>query len=460
MERGDLEPAIDLYRSALNDLSWSAVLGSGGRWESLGFVLGQAELFIVRLEALPSPSPSQDVEAGFLLARLWARFSVVSASDRAKAHQRAEERLRTVLIRKIDFARGYALWAWLHEQGGRSAEAVEAWRAAYVLDPEQPAFELGLALALTSARRFREAVPLFANIAARAPSAEAFTNLGLALRESGELEHALVAFEKATAKDPRLARPWVETAICLRALGRSQEALQAFETAIEIDPARPEAFIHRSRLYLRLQRIQEARTDFNRASKLYPTHREVQRLGRELSWVRGEDEDTLAPVAVAAPALQMALSSFGVAEVVEFLSMTRRTGFLELPTGHFELVEGRILAAGFDGGPSFAERVPNLPTDLSARLMARGGRLFRVLQVGGLDSLDETVIAEAAHQSAIDAALHLLECNEGTLSFVDQPLDEDALHRARAWSSDAQAILLEAFRQLDEARASELTRPA
>lgn len=75
------------------------------------------------------------------------------------------------------------------------------------------------------------------------PSARAWNNLGLHLRDAGDLEGASEALEKVREIRPDLASSWSNLGAVEAARGRRAEALRLFHEALAVDPA------HRDSLY-------------------------------------------------------------------------------------------------------------------------------------------------------------------------------------------------------------------
>lgn len=422
----------------------------------LGLVQEGLRLSEARLEHGPE-TPELRVVAG----RLSVRRALDAPSERSERLRAAELHLRVALDQDPTDPRANALLGYILERQGRLQEAVEAWRSAHVLAPQDLEHRTGLAVALSSAGRFREAVSHFDAVArARPDQAEALVNLGLALRESGELERALSTFERVIALRPGVARTHVELGLTLRGMGRLDAALAAFDRAIELSPELVEAHHQKGRALVRAGRVEEAEGPLEVARRLAPHDRGIQRTLLEIARLpKSEDDETVAVATLLAPDLTAEVGRFAVAELVEFLGMGRRSGLLDVesPMGdaYVELLEGRLLSGRVEGQPSFLERLialgVRLPPGVAEAEHARGaGALLEHLLDEGIG--DRASLERAVFESSVEAILALLELREGRAEFRSRPAGspgQDA--RLLDLCVDAQGVLLEAHRRLDEA---------
>lgn len=400
----------------------------------------------------------QPADLRFLAARLSVRRALDFAAERSEMLRGAENHLRALLLEAPGDAKANALYGLVLDRQGRFPEAIEAWRCAHVLAPAETEHRIGLAVALCSAGRFREAIPHFERVAqARPDRSESYINLGLALRESGEFEAALVAFERAADLRPSSARIQTDLGITFRALGRLEAALEAFDRSIERSPGDAEPWHQKGRALLRAGRLEEAARALEEARTRKPHDRSIQRALLELARVPAkEDEDTVAALAPLAPDLVADLSRFPLSELLEFCGMNKSTGLLQLGDGYLELFEGRFISGQAQGQLGFLERLiqagVRIPPGLADFELGRGaGPLLETLLDQGLG--EPSVLASLCFESSVEAVLALLDLDEGKAEFRSRPpgaSGQDA--RLLELSIDAQGVLLEAFRRLDEER--------
>jgi Flp pilus assembly protein TadD len=111
----------------------------------------------------------------------------------------------------------------------------------------------------SAAECFREAV------LCRPGSRDAEYGLGIALRELGDLEGALVSARRAVALEPRDADVRNNLALTLAAMGRLDEAEAAYRTALEIDPRPARLHANLAQLLQRIERWGEAAEEYRAA---------------------------------------------------------------------------------------------------------------------------------------------------------------------------------------------------
>lgn len=115
---------------------------------------------------------------------------------------------------------------------GRLPDAIALFERALRHRPEYAEAENNLGLALTEAKRSREAIPHLEHAIALKPNFyQAYNNLGIALAMSGEPARAADAFARAAALNPKLANLEENWAKALVLLGHPAEAAAHFARA-------------------------------------------------------------------------------------------------------------------------------------------------------------------------------------------------------------------------------------
>ncbi len=112
---------------------------------------------------------------------------------------------------------------------GKPEEAVGCYRRALDLRLGDLAAMSNLANALKDLQRYREAVDLHQRVVSAQPTAAAWTNLGVALHDGGQLTDALAAFNQAVRLDPENASAHFDRAQVLLRLGRYDTGWRAFD---------------------------------------------------------------------------------------------------------------------------------------------------------------------------------------------------------------------------------------
>lgn len=105
-------------------------------------------------------------------------------------------------------------------------------------------------------------------VAIDADLANAWVNLGVALRRNGDLEKAEQAYKKSLEADPRVYSAYQNLAALFRLQGREEEA-KGFEMALENSPNRnPYTYLHLGDISLRNGRLKDAERFYRRAVNL------------------------------------------------------------------------------------------------------------------------------------------------------------------------------------------------
>jgi len=110
--------------------------------------------------------------------------------------------------------------------------------------------------------KFTEAEELARRATSLEKSAEAWSNLGIILTETGRFDEALEAQNHALECNCLYPKAWLNKAKTLLKLNRFEEGLEACEQALKLDPTQHEAFHTKSLLLKELQRPDEARKTY------------------------------------------------------------------------------------------------------------------------------------------------------------------------------------------------------
>ena len=127
---------------------------------------------------------------------------------------------------------------------------------------------LGLTLTAGAARAAstdREAPPARP---ASVPTAEQEYSRGLAARDAKDWTTAVGAFMKAVDLRPSYAEAWSELGYALRNQGRYPDSLNAYDQALRLRPNFPEALEYLGEAYVKLGRLDDARRVLERLKGL------------------------------------------------------------------------------------------------------------------------------------------------------------------------------------------------
>jgi tetratricopeptide (TPR) repeat protein len=172
----------------------------------------------------------------------------------------------------------HAVRALRQEERGRLRQAVGEWERSLELEPEEPAFYLGLASALGRLRRFAEASRwLNRAIALRPECTDLREALYEAYQEQGLYTEAEKEAETLVRLEPRSSYGLDLLAFAYYQQGKWPEAIRVLGRLIRLEPAEP---YHHFKLALLLQHkgeVSRAMREYQRALELEP--------GRELSQI-------------------------------------------------------------------------------------------------------------------------------------------------------------------------------
>lgn len=99
---------------------------------------------------------------------------------------------------------------------------------------------------------------------------ESWFNLGLKQVSAGDLEQAIVAWEKALNINPNLSEAWHNRGSALGRLGHYEAAIDSFQNALSIDPNNYQAWNDRAHALYQLEQWSEAVDSWSNALKIVP----------------------------------------------------------------------------------------------------------------------------------------------------------------------------------------------
>jgi arylsulfatase A-like enzyme/Tfp pilus assembly protein PilF len=239
--------------------------------EALGYISSAApnDEPVSELELFePSgPDPKHHTAENRAMARAMELFF---AGD----HAPAERILRDILAQSD---RQETFW-WAHRSladvlsaQGEHAEAIEFYKRALEIRPEDGETYSALGQALAAAERLDEALAAFER-ALRLPPVLADTHheYGLALARQGRPHEALAQQRAAVARDPQYAEAHAEIGKLLARMGRTAEAQGAYEKAVALAPQNAQIRGRLAEFLLMQQRPAEALAQFQKLLEFAP----------------------------------------------------------------------------------------------------------------------------------------------------------------------------------------------
>jgi S1-C subfamily serine protease/regulator of sirC expression with transglutaminase-like and TPR domain len=264
------------------DLLW---MYSAGTVRSIGSVsMGRDSSESAKVRAELLQLPQQEGASGAPVVNASGQLvGIVAARGAARqdlAYAAVPEEVRAFLktARPLFDPRTSAEWTargQLMSRLGRHTAALEAYRKAGELAPDDPAVAANSAIALTEIGRREEALRLAEAALNRKPAPPTLAELAEVYLRNGQRTRAAELVDRALKLDPRTAAAFV-----IRArLSTRQDAMDAIAEALQIDPGLIAAY--RIRAGLRDQTTNEGRreaiSDWGRVLELSPTNLEALR---------------------------------------------------------------------------------------------------------------------------------------------------------------------------------------
>jgi tetratricopeptide (TPR) repeat protein len=126
---------------------------------------------------------------------------------------------------------------------GNNEEAIEQYKKALSLDPEQTGVYASIAECYRKMSKFQEALDYYQKAIAIKPDAALYTNMGVVLDKLGKQAEAQEAFKKAATVNPGgSAQSYYNLGATMVNSGHTTEAVEAFRQAIAADPNFAEAY--------------------------------------------------------------------------------------------------------------------------------------------------------------------------------------------------------------------------
>lgn len=159
---------------------------------------------------------------------------------------------------------------------GRFDEAMQHYRSAIAVKPDDAFARNNLGRALAATGRVDEAVVQFQEAVALEPGAvETWSNLGNALAAQGRFDEAIVSYGRALELRPAFADAHSNLGNVLFLTGRGDEALRAFGNAVQLDPDFADARHNYGVALATAGRLAEAEEQLAAAIRLRPSYAEA-----------------------------------------------------------------------------------------------------------------------------------------------------------------------------------------
>ena len=161
---------------------------------------------------------------------------------------------------------------------GKLEEAVDAYNKALSLKPDYADAYNNMGCALKDQGKLKEAVASFKKALAIKPNlAVAYNNMGSALKDQGKLEGAIEAYNKALAIKPNYAGAYYNMGNALKNQGKLEGALEAYNKALVIKPDYAKANNNMGVSLADQGKLEEAIEAYNKALSIKPDYAEAHR---------------------------------------------------------------------------------------------------------------------------------------------------------------------------------------
>jgi tetratricopeptide (TPR) repeat protein len=189
----------------------------------------------------------------------------------AGIYRNPETLWRATLARNPDCSMAHNnLGSWLKDQG-RNEEAMEHFRQAVGIDPNNYEALNNLGVALAAQGRFEAAMENFHQALQINPNdGVTLVSLGIALASRGQFDEAIENFRQAIQIKPNDCDALDNLGTALAAQGRFEDAIKNYRQVLQINPHRPQTFVHLGMVLNRSHQPREAVAQYREALKLDP----------------------------------------------------------------------------------------------------------------------------------------------------------------------------------------------
>jgi protein O-GlcNAc transferase len=160
---------------------------------------------------------------------------------------------------------------------GKLDEAVECYRRALAISPNDATVHANLGSALKALGRLDEAIASFERALALQPGLlHAQANLANAMMVKGNWDDAVALYRTIIAVQPGLPGALSNLGMVLRAQGKLENAVDIYRRSLAINPADPAAHANLGNVLADLGQLAEARASYQQALALKPDYAEVR----------------------------------------------------------------------------------------------------------------------------------------------------------------------------------------
>ena len=187
----------------------------------------------------------------------------------ARRYAEAESHTRALLGQYPDFGFGWKLLGGILQRQGK--DALPAFRKVAKLMPDDAEAHLNLGVALKNAGQLDQAVTGYQRaLALKSNYAEAHSNLGNALKDLGRLDEAVASYRRALKIKPDSADTHNNLGITLKGLGQLNDAVASYRRAVALKPDFSLAYYNLGNAQKDLGQLDDAVSSYRRAIEIKP----------------------------------------------------------------------------------------------------------------------------------------------------------------------------------------------
>ena len=161
----------------------------------------------------------------------------------------------------------------VRSQIGMFDKAIEAYKTTIALKPDYAEAYSNMGVALRNQGKLDEAIDAYQKaISLRPNDADTYFNLGIVLKDQGKFAEAIEAYKKSISLKSDNARVYNNLGVVLQAQDKCDEAIQAYDKAILLKSDYAEAFNNKGALLLKLGKFDKAIDAYKKSISLKPDY--------------------------------------------------------------------------------------------------------------------------------------------------------------------------------------------
>jgi len=172
----------------------------------------------------------------------------------------------------------YVVWNMLgasRAQIGMLDEAVEAYKKSISLKPDYVEAYSNMGVALKNQGKLDESIEAYKkSISLKPDYADAYNNMGVTLKDQGKLDEAIEAYRETISLKHDHAEAYDNMGMALKNQGKLDEAIEAHKKSILLKPFRAEAYNNIGNALKEQGRLDQALENYNKAISLKPDYAE------------------------------------------------------------------------------------------------------------------------------------------------------------------------------------------